>query len=262
MASAYSDRQQYPPFYTLPPVTTTDTQGSRPTSAQSPWSATSQSSADHLSLTLPSISPGDLAEDPSLYERLQSPSIYLPEAPAAMPHPQPRHSAAIPSQSRRRTEIYSVPDSDPSDLFFNFEGDSQPQSPRPPVTRPSSIVDLTESSPLNMPATSRKRKSDGQEGQTTTKRRRGQTPLGSEEYVENGAVRSGNPKVEEVDLVDIDNDRKLEEFRVKQQAELIKQQNREKADKPQKLTDFQCIICLDSPTDLTVTHCGKSSSLL
>jgi hypothetical protein len=24
-----------------------------------------------------------------------------------------------------------------------------------------------------------------------------------------------------------------------------------------KFTDFQCIICLDSPTDLTVTHCGK-----
>lgn len=255
MASAYPDRQPYRPFYTLPPVTISDTQGSRPTSAQSPWSVTSQSSADHLSLTLPSLSPGDLAEDPSLYERLQSPSIYLPEPSATMPYPQQRHSPVIPPQSRPRTEIYSVPDSDPSDLFFNFEGTSQPQSPHPSITRASSIVDLTESSPLNMQATSRKRKPNGEENQTTIKRRRGATPImGSEEGVEN--------KVEEVDLVEIDNDRKLEEFRMKQQAELIKQQNREKADKPLKLSDFQCVICLDSPTDLTVTHCGKYSSPL
>lgn len=58
-------------------------------------------------------------------------------------------------------------------------------------------------------------------------------------------------------MVNIDSDQKLEEFRAKQQEDLIKQQNQEKADKPVKLTDFQCIICLDSPTDLTVTHCGK-----
>ncbi len=84
----------------------------------------------------------------------------------------------------------------------------------------------------------------------------------SEVDIENMVVGSMNPEVEEVDLVEIDNDRKLEEFRMKQQAELIKQQNRGKADKPQKLADFQCIICLDSPTDLTVTHCGKFSNLL
>lgn len=71
------------------------------------------------------------------------------------------------------------------------------------------------------------------------------------------SVAAGEASVEELDMVEIDSDRKLEEFRKKQQAELINQQNREKADKPVKLTDFQCIICLDSPTDLTVTHCGK-----
>jgi predicted transcriptional regulator len=62
--------------------------------------------------------------------------------------------------------------------------------------------------------------------------------------------------VEVLDMVDVDDDRKYEDFKSKQQAELLKQQNQEKADKPVKLSEFQCIICLDNPTDLTVTHCG------
>ena len=59
-----------------------------------------------------------------------------------------------------------------------------------------------------------------------------------------------------VDLVDIDDDEKYEDFKAKQQAELIKQQQLDEANKPAKLAEFQCIICMDNPTDLTVTHCG------
>jgi len=61
---------------------------------------------------------------------------------------------------------------------------------------------------------------------------------------------------EMVDLVDIDDDEKYEDFKAKQQAELIKQQQLDEATKPAKLAEFQCIICMDNPTDLTVTHCG------
>jgi predicted transcriptional regulator len=61
---------------------------------------------------------------------------------------------------------------------------------------------------------------------------------------------------EMVDLVDIDDDEKYEDFKSKQQAELIRQQQLAEATKPSKLAEFQCIICMDNPTDLTVTHCG------
>jgi hypothetical protein len=257
-SSAYSDHQQYHQFYPLPPVTTNNNQNLRPTSAQSPWSATSQSSADHLSLTLPSLSPpftpGDFAEDPSLYERLQSPSSYLPEPSTTIPRSHPQHSSTILPRSRPQAEIYR--NSDTPDHFLNFEEGSQPQSPQPPITRASSIVDLTESPPIDMEAPSRKRKPTSEGSQTPLKRRRGATPTGVNKGSNSHSIGSRDAEVEELDMVEIDNDRKLEEFRKKQQAELISQQNREKADKPVKLTDFQCIICLDSPTDLTVTHCG------
>jgi len=59
-----------------------------------------------------------------------------------------------------------------------------------------------------------------------------------------------------VDLVDIDDDEKYQDFKAKQQAELVKQQQLDEATKPAKLAEFQCIICMDDPTDLTVTHCG------
>jgi predicted transcriptional regulator len=63
--------------------------------------------------------------------------------------------------------------------------------------------------------------------------------------------------VEVLDMVDIDDDQKYNDFKSRQQAGLLKQQNQEKADRPVKLSEFQCIICLDNPTDLTVTHCGS-----
>jgi hypothetical protein len=256
---AYSDHQQYPPFYALSQVTTTNNQNSRPASAQSPWSATSGSSAEHLSLTLPSLSPpftpGDLAEDPSIYERLQSPSSYLPEPSGPMPRSQPQDSPIILPRLRPQAESYRGLDA--PDLFLNFEDNSLPQSPQQPITRASSIVDLTESPPSEMAPSSRKRKPTSEGNQMSPKRRRGTTPIGFDEGSNSQSVGAKDANVEEIDMVEIDSDRKLEEFRKKQQEERISQQNREKADKPVKLTDFQCIICLDSPTDLTVTHCGK-----
>ncbi len=50
-----------------------------------------------------------------------------------------------------------------------------------------------------------------------------------------------------------------EALKAKQQAEMITKQNQEEATKPVKLAEFQCIICMDNPTDLTVTFCGMYS---
>jgi predicted transcriptional regulator len=101
---------------------------------------------------------------------------------------------------------------------------------------------------------SQKRKSAAApEPQTAAKRLR---EVASIETLEKELLRSPTQEVEELDMVEIDDDQKLEEFRAQQQADLIKRQNQEKADMPVKLSNFQCIICLDNPTDLTVTHCG------
>ncbi len=62
--------------------------------------------------------------------------------------------------------------------------------------------------------------------------------------------------VDVVDLVDVEDESQYEALKVKNQAELIKKQNEEEANKPVRLAEFQCIICMDNPTDLTVTHCG------
>jgi hypothetical protein len=62
--------------------------------------------------------------------------------------------------------------------------------------------------------------------------------------------------IEVVDLEGVETQKEYEEFKAKQQAEAIRQQNEEEANRPMKLAEFQCIICMDNPTDLTVTHCG------
>jgi hypothetical protein len=107
-----------------------------------------------------------------------------------------------------------------------------------------------------MPPTTRKRKAEAvAEEQRPPKASR--LP-GSRER---GARAAPAPKrefdqAEVVDLVNLDDDVKYEDFRNKQQEELIKQQNKDESNRPVKLAGFQCIVCMDNPTDLTVTHCG------
>lgn len=61
-----------------------------------------------------------------------------------------------------------------------------------------------------------------------------------------------------IDLIDVDDLSQYEEMKKKEQAELLKQQQQDEANRPVKLAEFQCIICMDNPTNLTVTHCGES----
>ncbi|RKF71192.1 hypothetical protein GcC1_105013 [Golovinomyces cichoracearum] len=59
-----------------------------------------------------------------------------------------------------------------------------------------------------------------------------------------------------VDLSSIETTAQWEEKKKKDAADAIKAQNQKEANKSIKLSSFQCIICMDSPTDLTITHCG------
>lgn len=56
--------------------------------------------------------------------------------------------------------------------------------------------------------------------------------------------------------MDVEDKKDYDERMAKEQAEMIKRQNQEAATKSVKLAEFQCIICMDQPTDLTVTYCG------
>ena len=85
-------------------------------------------------------------------------------------------------------------------------------------------------------------------------RQRVHTPVKSSQ-----STPSRKQKIEQADVVDlvgIEDEEQYADFKAKQQAEAIKQQQQDEANKPVKLAEFQCIICMDNPTDLTVTHCG------
>lgn len=70
--------------------------------------------------------------------------------------------------------------------------------------------------------------------------------------MESGQVGAGGRETPEaIDLV-TDEDVVVSSM-VQQQAEQGKKDN-----EPTKLSHLQCVICLESPTDITVTHCGMS----
>ena len=128
---------------------------------------------------------------------------------------------------------------------------------------PNDFVDLTDDHPdLDMPSTrsgprpSRPPPSasaSSQGADRPSKRRK--TAAGPEHQ---RSVKKEDPEVEEIDLKDVDDDNGLSKALQKQQEMAIKAQRKEESDKPVKLSSLQCIICLESMTDITVTSCGKS----
>ncbi|KAI4173906.1 MAG: hypothetical protein LQ343_002674 [Gyalolechia ehrenbergii] len=63
-------------------------------------------------------------------------------------------------------------------------------------------------------------------------------------------------KVEQIDLMDVEDDSGLSQVLERQQAAAIREQQGRKGDEPTKLSSIQCIICMEPMTDMTVTHCG------
>ena len=71
------------------------------------------------------------------------------------------------------------------------------------------------------------------------------------------SVKKEDSDIEEIDLKDVDDDNGLSKALQKQQEMAIKAQRKEESDKPLKLSSLQCIICLESMTDITATNCGE-----
>lgn len=182
-----------------------------------------------------------------------SPGLFVRDGLASRveQEPPPSNQQAQPRRTFSQYQLSDTPDP------FEFIDLTPPRSSVQAsinTTRESSFIDLTESPVQNTHEnmTPRKRKADSSPGEGRAAKSSRVTR----------ATPAREPKVEEevVDLVDIDDDEKYEDFKAKQQAEMIKKQQQEEATRPVKLAEFQCIICMDNPTDLTVTHCGMSSS--
>lgn len=121
------------------------------------------------------------------------------------------------------------------------------------------FIDLTtDSSPPTMPVITRKRKPSEQTSSesssillNTAKRKR----------TGNLHLKNENTAVEEVDLREVDDDQGLSKILHDQQAATIKAQQQQESETPLTLSTVQCVVCMDSMTDMTVTHCGKCIKL-
>ena len=128
---------------------------------------------------------------------------------------------------------------------------------------PNDFVDLTDdNADLDMPPTNGRRRpshpppsgSISSQGADRPNKRR-KTAAGAEHQ---RSVKKEDSEIEEIDLKDVDDDNGLSKALQKQQEMAIKAQRKEESDKPLKLSNLQCIICLESMTDITATSCGKS----
>ncbi len=172
-------------------------------------------------------------------------------------------SNAMPSNAQRQRPLDSQIREQPrrvmpdfSALLSDFEVPSPSRSPSSTQTRASSIVELSEPPSTEALPSSRKRKA-AEPSAEADKRSKGPFTLKKPRTSsESKASPAQEKKIEELDLIDVDDDKKYAEYQSRHQADMIKQQQQEGAMKAVKFASFQCIICLDNPTDLTVTHCG------
>ena len=165
---------------------------------------------------------------------------------------------------------FSVPDALPSidalppisPTASQSSYDSWPGS-WPSLTQ-SEFVDLTnEASPPTMPPTTRTKRrasrsipSDAPSTAESSNKRR-KTALRGE-----GREKMMKEVIDpaEVDLTQVNDDNSLDKVLETQQEMAIKAQREEQGDKPVRFSGLQCIICLETMTNITATHCGKPPS--
>jgi len=222
----------------------------------SPRSLTRQSSYGSLTLApinqnnslehLPPLNNPDFFEANFDYEQYNNFGPLENDSPPLIPQEHTRRADLLSSSSQ-----YGIIDDD-----FELDPWGWDRTP-PPEMAPSrhgrntrsgsAVVDLTSSPVPSVRKLSRKRKADSPVDGRRSKTARKNSSSSVEVDLNN---------VQLVDLSSVDDTSQYEKLRAKEQADLMKQQTLALANKPVKLAEFQCIICMDNPTDLTVTHCG------
>lgn len=119
------------------------------------------------------------------------------------------------------------------------------------------VLDLTDTPSTQGPKQSGKRSA----GSSTCERSAKLARTGSSLDTHSASINFCEEQIDVVDLRESDTVAQWEENKKKEAADAIQAQNQE-ATRPIKLSSFQCIICMDSPTDLAITHCGMFQALL
>jgi hypothetical protein len=119
----------------------------------------------------------------------------------------------------------------------------RPQAPARPARLPNGYVDLT--STPDSPPQRRKRQSPTP-GPSAKRQKRDDGAAGKSEG-------SKALRVEEVDLTD--DKTTVKDVLQKQREDAVKAQTKPE-EKPTSFNSFNCVICMDMPTDLTATACG------
>lgn len=217
---------------------------------------------DNFDLTLAPINSGSVLDNlpplsPALLDapsRLSASSEdpFMNEPPPAQDYrPPPSNQQAQvrrePSPVHSQSFFAGINSPDPFEEFSNLTP-PPPNMPPSNHTRSSSFVDLTSSSPVQS-------RLDG----PPNKKRKAETQGRGRASKSGKTILSLSPDPEDVECVnleDVETQQEYEDMKARQQAEAIKAQNQADASKPIRLAEFKCIICMDDPTDLTVTHCG------
>ncbi|MCJ1474837.1 hypothetical protein MMC13_003497 [Lambiella insularis] len=141
-----------------------------------------------------------------------------------------------------------------------------------PVPNNTGYIDLTaDSSPPVAPASMPRMRSTSNVDEPARKRRRVNEPSGPSIRSLLGPFLND---VERVDLTKVDDDTGLkklqEEQRVRHDRQIQQQQElqqskqqeesirslHEQSRKPTRISDLQCVVCMDNMTNITATHCG------
>jgi hypothetical protein len=91
---------------------------------------------------------------------------------------------------------------------------------------------------------------------TNSEREAQQSRAGATPNSGNGiSSRSGTSATAPIEIEDIDEDNVLNTTLQRQRAEQVASQQQH-TEKPLRLSNLTCVICMDTPTDLTATSCG------
>lgn len=120
-----------------------------------------------------------------------------------------------------------------------------------PARFSNGYVDLTSDSPeVTTDAARKTRRESATPGPAAKRQRRNDGTAAA-------AEASQDATVEQIDLSD---DRPVEEVLQKQREDAVKAQaTPDDGEKPTSFNTFNCVICMDTPTDLTATACGMSA---
>lgn len=209
------------------------------------------SSSSRTPLSTASVNRSRSHLDPPNFPLQASPVGEASNTSGRPPPPPPRH-ATPPSRAPQPPTRFVT-----EDFWSSSSGFSSPDredTPWPDTEDLSDFVDLTaDSSPPTMPpANSQRRRPPSRMSRNSSS-----APSNPAKRRKTGASQSSNRayKIEEVDLVDVEDETGLSKVLEQQRMATIDAQ-KEQANKPVKLSTLQCIICMETMKDLTATHCG------